>query len=74
MSATREAEVQAFLDRVDRAVVLARSGKLAGGHWELVAGLRRARFLCRQAPWALTLAARYQIAIESYCERYGVRQ
>ena len=74
MDTTREAEVTAYLDRVDRAVRLAAAGKLAGGHWELVAGLRRAQALSRTGTvWAETLVVRYRVAIDSYCRRYGVR-
>ena len=67
-------EVERLLDCVDRAVRLARGGALAAGHAELEAGFRRAmRDRSRGSVWAPVLVHRYRVALDSYCERYGVR-
>jgi hypothetical protein len=44
------------------------------GHAELVYGLERARVIEAEGEaWAVTLGTRYRMAVENYCERFGVR-
>ncbi|HEU4753815.1 MAG TPA: hypothetical protein VFU47_11965 [Armatimonadota bacterium] len=73
MHAVPSEEVRTLLDHVDRAVRLARAGAYAEGHAELLAGLQRAQRLRRHGrEWAAVLVTRYRIAVDSYCDRYGV--
>jgi hypothetical protein len=67
-------ELDLFLNTVDTAVARAAEGLLADGHCELVYGLRRAEALRDEGhAWAGTLVTRYRIAVDNYCESYGVR-
>ena len=69
-----DTELQLLLSMVERAYDLARNGDLADGHAQLVWGIQTARLCAREgADWANDLVERYREAIESYCDRWGVR-
>jgi hypothetical protein len=52
----------------------AAAGELVEGHAELMYGLERAKALRDERhEWAGALVTRYRIALDNYCESYGVR-
>jgi hypothetical protein len=67
-------EFHLLLNTVESAARYAAAGQLVDGHAELLYGLRRAQTLhTHGSDWADTLAARYRMAVDGYCERFGVR-
>ena len=67
-------EAELLLNTVETALRYAREGQLVEGHAELVYGLERAWVVAEGGEdWAVTLSTRYRIAVENYCERFGVR-
>lgn len=68
-----EPEMERFLRTVDHAVGFAAVGELVRGHEELMEGLRRAQaFGDAGRTWGEALAHRYRLAMDNYCESYGV--
>jgi hypothetical protein len=67
-------EAELYVNTVTTAVNRAKAGELVEGHAELVYGLGRAKVLREEGhEWAGTLITRYRVALDNYCESYGVR-
>jgi hypothetical protein len=69
-----EIEVDLLVNTVDEAVAHASVGRVAGGYEALVLGLSRARAAEEDGEeWAAALVLRYRLALDNYCDSYGVR-
>ncbi len=68
-----EPEMERFLVTVDSAVGFAATGELVRGHEELMQGFRHAEALLNAGrQWGHALLLRYRLAMDNYCESYGV--
>lgn len=69
-----DGEIVNFLQTIFEAQDLGGMGQFAVGYETLVAGLERAREIAESGPpWAPELVSRWGIALDRYCELFGVK-
>ena len=66
-------ELDLLGNAVDAAIGLAAQGRIADGYGELSYGLERAQAAREEGEeWAEGPVTRYRLALDNYCESYGV--